>query len=87
MSKPVLKRTIFLVLMALLSSAAAAEQYRWSGVDRVVALSDPHGAYSAMVQTLANAGVINDGQDWVGSVAPCHRFPAPAIRGRSWTWS
>jgi hypothetical protein len=66
MSKPVLKRTIFLVLMALLSSAAAAEQYRWSGVDRVVALSDPHGAYSAMVQTLANAGVINDGQDWVG---------------------
>jgi hypothetical protein len=66
MSRAALKLTIALLLSILLSSVAAAEQYRWSDVDRVVAMSDPHGAYSSMVQTLVNAGVIDAEQNWSG---------------------
>ncbi len=46
--------------------AASAEQYRWTGVERVVAVSDPHGAYAALLKTLQNAAVINDNQQWAG---------------------
>ena len=36
-----------LLLPGLFSAGALADQYRWSGVERVVAISDPHGAYDA----------------------------------------
>jgi hypothetical protein len=49
-----------------LFSGALAEQFRFTGVERVVAMSDPHGAYDAMVTTLINAGVVDDGQNWSG---------------------
>jgi len=55
-----------MLLPLLLSPAALADQYRWSGVQRVVAISDPHGAYDAMVITLANAGVIDSELSWSG---------------------
>jgi len=63
-------RRIFLLatITALLLGTAAvdAAQYRWSGVDRVVALSDPHGAYDALLATLEHAGIIDADGDWVG---------------------
>ena len=46
-----------LLLPVLLSACALADQYRWTGVPRVVAMSDPHGAYDSMVRTLTNASV------------------------------
>ena len=55
-----------LLLPVLLSACALADQYRWTGVPRVVAMSDPHGAYDAMVRTLTNAGVIDETLAWSG---------------------
>ena len=52
------------LLPVFLCSAVLADEYRFSNVSRVVAMSDPHGAYDAMVQTLANAGVVDDAQQW-----------------------
>lgn len=45
-------------------AADAAEQWRWSGVERVVAISDVHGAYGAMVGTLKKAGILDDSLHW-----------------------
>lgn len=56
----------FVLLPLVMSACALAEQYRWSDVDRIVAVSDPHGAYDALVETLNNAGVIDDTQGWSG---------------------
>jgi hypothetical protein len=53
-------------LLLLLSAVAGAEQYRWTGIERVVAISDPHGAYDALLKTLHNAGIIDASQQWAG---------------------
>lgn len=60
--------SLTLVLMAVLTPAPAGAQaqYRWSGIERVVAMSDPHGAFDSMVQTLANAGVVDAEGNWAG---------------------
>ena len=50
-------------------SGADAQQYTWTDVPRIVAISDPHGAYDAMVRTLANADVIDDQTNWAGGQA------------------
>lgn len=55
-----------LLLPLLLSALAQAEQDRWTGVSRVVALSDPHGAYGAMIRTLSNAGIVDESLAWSG---------------------
>lgn len=65
----IIRRLILLattIALLLGTAAAVAAQYRWSGVDRVVALSDPHGAYEALLDTLEHAGVIDADSDWVG---------------------
>ncbi|RLA27022.1 MAG: hypothetical protein DRQ63_06890, partial [Gammaproteobacteria bacterium] len=55
------------LLTAFIAPAAAfAEQLVWTDVDRVVAISDPHGAYDAMVRTFQNAAVIDADQNWSG---------------------
>jgi hypothetical protein len=41
-------------------------EWRWQDVERVVAVSDVHGAYEAMTRTLQNAGVIDDELAWNG---------------------
>jgi hypothetical protein len=61
-----IRRISGLLLIALLSFNAAAQQYTWTDVPRIVALSDPHGAYNAMVRTLENAEVIDDNRNWIG---------------------
>ena len=45
---------------------ALANEWRWSDVPRVVAISDVHGAYDAMVKTLQNADVLGDDLLWSG---------------------
>ena len=55
-----------LLLPFVMSACALADQYRWTGVDRIVAVSDPHGAYDALIETLNNASVIDDTLAWSG---------------------
>lgn len=45
----------------------AAGQWQFNDVDRVVAISDIHGAYDAMVQTLQGAAVIDASLAWSGA--------------------
>lgn len=66
MPRTAVKLMTCFVLTAVLASVACANQYQWSGVERVVALSDPHGAYDAMVKTLQNADVIDASRNWSG---------------------
>ena len=47
-------------------SLAQAEQWHFSGVDRIVAVGDIHGAYDALVETLQAAKVIDDDLAWSG---------------------
>ena len=51
---------------ALMASLPAAGQYRFTDAERIVAMSDPHGAYEALVATLANAGIVDTEADWAG---------------------
>lgn len=53
------------VAFALLPSAYA-DEWRVDGADRIVAISDIHGAFSAMVETLRQADVIDDQKAWSG---------------------
>jgi hypothetical protein len=65
------------VLIAQLAQAAeparadaqVASQWRWSGVERVVAVGDVHGAYSELVEVLGECGLIDDDQIWSGGSA------------------
>jgi len=45
---------------------AQADEWRFSGVDRIVAVSDIHGAYDALVATLQESDVIDDELAWSG---------------------
>ena len=54
------------LLAALAVPTASAQQLVWTDVERVVAISDPHGAYDAMVRPLQSAAVIDDEQNWSG---------------------
>jgi len=47
-------------------SAANASQWQFDDIDRVVAISDIHGAYGPMVATLQNAGVLDSDLAWSG---------------------
>lgn len=57
-----------MTLVALLVSAEPVRAADWSfdGVERVVAISDIHGAYEAMVRTLRSARVIDNDLAWSG---------------------
>ena len=60
----VLKISLFLLLFAL--STGEANSWQVDGVKRVVAIADIHGAYTAMVETLQTAGVIDAELAWSG---------------------
>lgn len=47
-------------------SLAQADEWHFSGVKRIVAVSDIHGAYDAMVATFQESGVIDDSLAWSG---------------------
>jgi hypothetical protein len=47
-------------------SLAIADDWQYSDINRVVAVSDIHGAYDALVATIQEAGIIDDDLDWSG---------------------
>ena len=57
--------TLAAIFFALHAGVASAG-WTYDGVERVVAMSDIHGAYGAMVRTLQRADVIDDDQSWRG---------------------
>jgi len=57
---------ILIIAVLLVPLCASAAEWRWTGVERIVALSDVHGAYDAMVRTLQNAEVVDDDLAWKG---------------------
>jgi hypothetical protein len=56
---------LLLCLQAPISSAQV-DEWHFSGVDRIVAVGDIHGAYDALVATLQNADVIDEKLAWSG---------------------
>ena len=55
-----------LLVLVILSPVALADDWRVNETGRVVAISDVHGAYEAMVETLANVGILDDELAWTG---------------------
>ncbi len=53
-------------IFVLSSWTAAAADFSWSGVDRIVAVGDIHGDYDQFVSLLRTAGVINKNANWNG---------------------
>ncbi len=47
-------------------SSVLADEWHFSDVDRIVAVSDVHGAYDALVATLQTSKVIDDSLAWSG---------------------
>jgi hypothetical protein len=60
--------TLFLAIYLAYSlpHAASASEWQYSGAERIVAVSDIHGAYDPLVATLQNAGVVDANLGWVG---------------------
>jgi Calcineurin-like phosphoesterase len=69
---PMIKR-IFVALIVVssmtLSPPSLSSEWTFKNVDRVVAISDVHGAYEAMVRTLKNADLIADDLTWCGGTS------------------
>jgi len=57
---------ILLTLGLWFGSAAAADQWRWTGVERIVAVGDVHGAYEEVFGILRQAGLIDAEGHWTG---------------------
>ena len=68
MRKQLTKLFIF-VLLGVAAGGASAEGWQFDNVSRVVAIADVHGAYDAMVETLGNAGILDETKSWAGDDA------------------
>lgn len=68
---PSLLYRLFLVLLIVLPGTLPVNASDWRVEDatRVVALSDVHGAYEAMVETLGTVGLVDESLSWVGGSA------------------
>lgn len=67
-----MSRKITALLFCLVLSAAAplqASDWRVEGAERVVAMSDVHGAFDAMVETLKNVGILDQNLAWGGGTS------------------
>lgn len=62
------KCAVLLTFTAILQPVSAG-QWQFEDVERIVAISDIHGAYEAFVETLQHAGVIDDSLSWSGGHA------------------
>lgn len=61
--------TTMLALLLLASAGAGAAQqiqYEWTGVERIIAIGDIHGAYENFVAVLKNAKLVDDKLRWIG---------------------
>jgi hypothetical protein len=61
--------TLGLFLAVLVVAPARADEWRVDNVDRVVAISDVHGAYDAMVETLRNVDILDAELAWTGGTS------------------
>lgn len=64
-----MRRFLIAAVLALHSALAAADgapQVRFTGVDRVVAFADVHGAYEPLVAILKETGVVDASLHWSG---------------------
>ncbi|MBT8083454.1 MAG: metallophosphoesterase [Gammaproteobacteria bacterium] len=64
-----LRLMTFAALAVIAAAAAHANDWRVDDAERVVAISDIHGAYGAMVSTLQNVGILDDELAWVGGTS------------------
>ena len=55
-----------MLLVLVIPATSNSSQWQFENVDRIVAISDIHGAYDAMVRTLQNAGVLAEDLGWSG---------------------
>ncbi len=55
-----------LLLAAVMPAVGDAAGFRWSGVERIVAFGDVHGAYDELTDLLQDAGVIDENLNWIG---------------------
>jgi len=60
---------LLLGLVLVVATSAHANDWRVDDADRVVAISDVHGAYDAMVTTLQNVGILDADLAWSGGTA------------------
>lgn len=58
---------VFLFCIFIPLQLALADDWRFSDVRRVVAVSDIHGAYDGLIATLRVAGVIDEDHSWSGA--------------------
>ena len=58
---------VSLAFAFLACASVHADDWRVDGVERVVAMADVHGAFEAMVDTLQEAGVIDEQLAWSGA--------------------
>jgi hypothetical protein len=74
-ARPIMWRSLLggLLLAALTGAASAADApagasgpWRWSGVERVVAFGDVHGAYDQLVAVLESEGIVDEALNWSG---------------------
>jgi len=75
--------TLWVSILLLCSWTAAAADFSWSGVDRIVAVGDIHGDYDQYVAVLRSAGVINKNANWNGGRTHLVQLGDIADRGPS----
>lgn len=61
--------TAIVIALVFARPLAAANQCEWTGIERVVAVGDVHGAYDRFVEILKVAGVIDSGLHWAAGSA------------------
>lgn len=62
----ILKLALVAAWLLPAAAMAPAAEWRFGAADRIVAISDVHGAYPAMVRTLEAAGILDESLAWVG---------------------
>lgn len=79
--KPFTGHVLFVALLAMVGQLLAfaslalsdplreTQQWRWSGVERVVVIPDIHGAYPAFTQLLQSSGIVDNSLNWIGGTA------------------
>ena len=56
----------FLLLgQALCAAPRQLDDYRWEGVDRIVAIGDLHGDYDSYLSVLQSAGIVDEQAHWI----------------------
>jgi len=65
-TSPLVGLVSLLLWLLLPLSSAQADEWHFSGVERIVAVSDIHGAYDALIETLQVADVIDENLSWSG---------------------